>query len=114
VISPYDDLDGMAKFPKPAIEIGDLGGALTHERKVSGVDEDVAGWNVEFAMKLVRVGNADDSYGSTGFFVSALKQFPPWLAVGSLSRRSQREHLFHVESTLKSALRAPCARRCHA
>lgn len=77
VIPRYDDFGGMVKFPKPAIEVCHLGRAFTHEREVAGVDEDVAGRNIELAVKFVSVGDADDSYGLAGLVLIPCQSISP-------------------------------------
>ena len=62
MIPRYNDFGRMGKFTQPLIEIRYHRRTFAEECEVTGVDQYVAGRNVEFVMQLVRVGNANDSY----------------------------------------------------
>jgi hypothetical protein len=52
----------MWQFTEPFVEVTNHRGALREEGKVPRMDQEIAIWDGEFPMKLVRVANANYSH----------------------------------------------------
>jgi len=100
MIPRYNDLGGMGKLPQPSIEIRCCRRSLTEECEITGVDQYVAGWNFDLAMKLVCVGDTNDSYCFARVPRIRFQAILPSVAVDFPIQRSQEEHPCHAETIL--------------
>ncbi len=68
MVAWYDNLVSVWKLGQPFIEVADCGTALAEPSEVTSMYEYVAVGDIEFPVKFMGVGDADNS----GFFQEAL------------------------------------------
>jgi hypothetical protein len=61
MIAGNNDLRAMGEFAEPGIEVGIHCRTPAEECEISGMNEDVAVRDIEFAMQLVGIGDANDA-----------------------------------------------------
>ena len=61
MIAGDNDLHGMGQLSEPGVEVGIHCRTPAEECEVSGMNENVAVRNIELAMELVGIGDANDT-----------------------------------------------------